>query len=206
MSLRQSSSAFARLFLLGRHGRERALRVVRERFDDVVLLLVAVAIALVIRGIPRHQIIGGLEDAGWAVLAVTLYLPIVFAVGAVAAARSFSCWDVSHTSIVQGVTLNLSPVAGGIIPCEGRCVVLCSDGSEHSSVAFPDPSVGSMAAVYNATFPSTGVYPPHGDHVAHWYVKEIPRDGWIKVAEDAFTYAPGSAVAPAPGGATDAHS
>lgn len=204
MSLRQSSSGFARLFLLGRHGRERALRVVRERFEDVVLLLVAVAIALVIRGIPRHQIIGGLEDAGWAALAVALYLPIVFVVGVVAAARSLSRWDVSRTSIVQGVTLNLSPLAGGIIPCEGRCVVRCADGSEHSSVAFPDPAIGSMTAVYNATFPSTGVYPPHGDHIANWYVKEIPRDGWIKVADDAFTYAPASATAPAPGGETDA--
>jgi hypothetical protein len=113
----------------------RAVRVVRERFDDVLLLLVAVAIALVIRGIPRHQIIGGLEDAGWAALAVALYLPIVFVVGAVAAALSLSRGDVSLTSIVQGVTLNLSRVAGGIIPCEGRCVIRCSDGSEHSSVA-----------------------------------------------------------------------
>jgi hypothetical protein len=102
MSLRQSSSAFARLFLLGRHGRERAVRVVRERLHDVLLLLVALAIALVIRGVPRHQVIGGLEDAGWAALAVALYLPIVFVVGAVAAARSLSRWDVSHTPIVQG--------------------------------------------------------------------------------------------------------
>jgi hypothetical protein len=205
MSLRQSSSTYARLILLSRHGRKRAVRVVRERFDDVLLLLVAVAIALVIRGIPRHQIIGGLEDAGWAALAVALYLPIVFVVGVIAAARSLSRWDVSHTSIVQGVTLNLSPVAGGIIPCEGRCVVHCSDGSGHSSVAFPDPTTGSMTAVYNATFPSTGVYPPHGDHVARWYVKETPRDGWIKVAEDTFTYAPANAAPPSLGSATDAH-
>jgi hypothetical protein len=121
----------------------RAVRVVRERFDDVLLLLVAVAIALVIRGIPRHQIIGGLEDAGWAALAVALYLPIVFVVGAVATARSLSRWDVSLTSIVQGVTLNLSRVAGGIIPCEGRCVIRCCDGSEHSSVALPAPPSGA---------------------------------------------------------------
>jgi hypothetical protein len=32
-----------------------------------------------------------------------------------------------------------------------------------------------------------------------------PRDGWIKVAEDAFTYAPTSTAELAPGGATDAH-
>jgi hypothetical protein len=187
MSVRESSSFAARVYLLCRHGQQRTARVVRERFDDVLLLLLAVAIALVIRGVPRHQVIGGLEDAGWAALAVALYLPIVFVVGVAVAARSLRRWNVSHTTIVQGVTLNLTPGGGGIIPCDGHCVVRCSDGSQHPSVAFPDSNTASMVAVYNATFPSTGVYPPHGDHVAHWYVKETPSDGWIKVAEDAFT-------------------
>jgi hypothetical protein len=195
MAIGQSGSFVARTYLLGRHGRQRAARVMRERFADVILLLVAVAIALVIRGVPRHQIIGGLEDAGWAALAVALYLPIVFVVGATGAARSLRRWDVSHAPIVQGVMLGLLPKAGGIAPFEGRCVVHCSDGTHHEATALPNDR--GVFCLYNASFPSTGVYPPHGTHVAHWYVKESPRDlGWIKVAEDTFTYAPAGGLAP----------
>lgn len=164
----------------------------RERFDDVLLLLVAVAIALVVRAVPRHRVIGGLEDAGWAALAVALYLPIVFVVGTAAAARSLRRWDVSHTPIVQGVMLALRPTAEGIAPCEGRCVVHCSDGSQHQATALP--SDRGIVCVYNASFPSTGVHPPHGDHLAYWYVKESPHDGWIKVSEDSFSYAPAADV------------
>ncbi len=190
MSLRQSSSIVARTYFFGRHGRLRSARVVHKRFDDILLLLLAVAIALVIRGVPRHQVVSGLEDAGWAALAVALYLPIVFFVGVGEAARSLRRWDVRHQPIVQGVMLTLSPATGGIASCGGRCVVRCSDGSTHSCAARPDSITGGMAAIYNANFPSTGTSPPHGDHVALWYVKESPRDGWIKVAEDPFTYRP----------------
>jgi hypothetical protein len=52
VSLRHPRSVpyFARLFLLARHGTTRVGRVARSRLPDVVLLVLAVAIALVFRG------------------------------------------------------------------------------------------------------------------------------------------------------------
>lgn len=161
-----------------------------DRFHDVALLLLAVVIALVLRGVPRHKVLLGLEDAGWAALAVGLYLPIVFVAGGVSAFRALRGWRASHQAITQGVMLALTPRVGPVTTCETRCVVTCEDGSQHEANGHRDGTTGSFLCHYNSGFRSTGIHPPHGDHLARWFIKESPSDGWIKVAEDPFTYAP----------------
>lgn len=184
----------ARFYLLGRHGWRRMLTAVRERFSDLVLLFIAVAIALLFRGWSKHQVAAALEDVGWAALALVAYLPLVFASGSLAAWRSLRGWRVSHQEISQGVLLSLTPprrdTEVGVYVA--RCVVECADRSRHEAFA---QWGGGYAYVchYNSGFPTTGVHPPHGQHVARWFMEETPGAGWVAVgSNDPFTYAPGA--------------
>jgi hypothetical protein len=173
----------AKACLVARHGRTRAVRVARGRFEDFALLLVAVVVALVLRGWTRHQVDSALADAGWAVVAVGLYLPVVFVAGCLEGWRSLRGWVASHQPIVQGVVLGLTPTRGFEVS-EARVLVHCEDGTWHEAPVHGDP----LVCHWNIAFRSTGVYPPHGRHDATWQIKETPEDGWINVARDRFDY------------------
>ncbi|HVS85885.1 MAG TPA: hypothetical protein VHD91_09660 [Gaiellaceae bacterium] len=189
-------SFMARLRLCSRHGQSRTVRVARDRFPDVALLFIAVAIALLFRGWTRGQLVGAVEDALWAVAAIVVYVVLIFGIGWIQAWRALREWQTDHAVLGgHAVGLWLRP-RGRVTPIAGRCVVTCSDHSRHEGMVNPPTPEGELFAMWNSGFPSTGVHPPHGDHVARWWIKETPSDGWIFVSHDAFTYAPTENSAP----------
>jgi hypothetical protein len=190
--LRESHSFVARLVLAGRHGRERCWAVVRGRLTDLVLLLIAIGIAFLFRGWSRHRILGAVEDAGWAWLALVFYLALVFGHGSVRAWSMFRHWKAHHQTITQGVLLRVVAPRGADAAWV-QCVAICADGSRHvgRAMAAGTEEGTVFTAHFNSAFPSTGLYPPHGTHTIRWMAKEREADGWIDVASDTFLYAPG---------------
>src|SRR5437879_1085885 len=82
-----------------------------SRSWDVLLLLCAIAVAYLLRGASRHEVIGSLRDALWFLAALAFFLVFVFVAKAWTAVRTLrGRWNGYVTGSPANPTLHFEPV------------------------------------------------------------------------------------------------
>ena len=168
--------------------------VARTRSWDVLLLLSAVAVAYLLRGATRHDVLRSLRDALWFLVVLGFFLGVVFVTKAGTAVRTLrSGWKGYITGAPGGTTLHFEPV--GLFPiAAARCQLLCDEGSRFEwEWRGPEASNHGLGPIgrFPATFiPASDGDGPAGEYRAEWCWKEKPSDGWIRGWRGRFQYDP----------------
>lgn len=167
--------------------------VARTRSWDVLLLLCAIAVAYLLRGATRHEVLGSLRDALWFLAALVFFLVFVFVAKALTAIRTLrGRWKGYVTSEPASPTLHFEPVERFPVAA-ARCQLAC--GGSRFEREWHGPAAWNQGLGPIARFPANFIPAPDGDgpggeYHAEWCSKEKPSDGWIRGWRGRFEYDP----------------